>query len=749
MNSIEDNIISVHLMKTLHRMRENGEFCDLVFELNNSKFSAHQLVMAVWSPPMKNLLQLQPASTQHVRVAYDKPEDFQKFITFLYTGILPEQTTNILAVLNIAATFQIHILTELCKTYLKTNTTEDNVINMCHLSMKFKLHDLERHCVEFVCQHMTKIVQNQEFRDLTLIQINSLLGSDYMTKLEPEIKLFLIISWLAEDVHSREHVFVLLLKHVDWSLVAIDYLKEIIETENFFTANPSSLYLLLQTIDSSSFSLGPYENHLWTLRQQYSSLLSNVINNCAAIDLNKTQPFQPLSFSLVVSPNEELYSPDQNMVTTKTVGIKNELLQIVDFDKTYAHDDTVDSGILQSQMNSSLNMPISTLNTPECRDGNETSSYTQIREKCLLSKSASVPSITVEGSLKRKFLRPHKIVTDTVLIKKQSLKVHSNRNKKIVSKLHNTRGRLQGKVTSNENVLRFVDNEISTEDFKTNDKNRTVMKNVTAVRKENVRRKDLRKHHGSKGTVKYLSVAKGLEDTVHVEDSSDQQMNQGGTDLKVQERKKILQRLSLRNNRAKRARNTGSDLKKTLNQRKEIRRKDSKLQIQKCNECTFTTYNPVMLDKHQKQVHEGNCLFCCNLCSFKTKWGKDYYGHMKKSHFPGPPFCCDEEKCDYNTDKFPELISHRQQHHDQRPFVCDICLTAFRSKNNLYQHIKIHSDEKRFQCPECSRFFKLKITLDQHMVTHSDLRPYLCDLCGFSTKFQSHLICHKRIHTGM
>ena len=165
----------------------------------------------------------------------------------------------------------------------------------------------------------------------------------------------------------------------------------------------------------------------------------------------------------------------------------------------------------------------------------------------------------------------------------------------------------------------------------------------------------------------------------------------------------------------------------------------------KCPKCSYIGHSAPRLEQHLSKVHQEDTTYSCKYCEFTCKWNREYYKHMK-THFNGPPYIC--EKCDYTCDRVQFILSHLMRHTNERPFKCDRCDFKSRTKGNLVVHYRIHTGEKPYKCKHCDKRFAMKNTLDQHSATHRDDRPYLCDKCGFTTKYQSHLLSHKRIHTG-
>lgn len=341
---------------------------------------------------------------------------------------------------------------ELCEEQLKINTVVDNVVTIYDLSIEFQLPDLEQHSVEFLCKHLKEITQRQEFLGLTPAQMSVLLGSEHLLKYDSGIKLSLIISWLAKDTSSREQFLVTLLKHVAWSNISDKFVRDIIQTNSVFTSNPSSLYLLLQTVDSSSCLFGSLKSHFQALQQQFSHRLKSMCNNNEILCSCRPKHFQPLKFSLTSPSTGDPSVADSKRHSENIVGIKNEPVQFVNCDENEViiyNDSAAFSDVDQNHVNEAQDVPVSADKMSKCMGFDKPSSETLCSvEKDVLSEEASVASnqsTGVKNRRRRQLLKSHTlIINDSVVTRNAALKLSANKMKESESRLQCRRGRSKG-----------------------------------------------------------------------------------------------------------------------------------------------------------------------------------------------------------------------------------------------------------------------------------------------------------------
>ncbi|CAH1772417.1 unnamed protein product [Owenia fusiformis] len=195
-------------------------------------------------------------------------------------------------------------------------------------------------------------------------------------------------------------------------------------------------------------------------------------------------------------------------------------------------------------------------------------------------------------------------------------------------------------------------------------------------------------------------------------------------------------------------------LKKREKSNRKAHRSREAGQLVSCTECEYKTRRKDHMKRHVQTRHSEDsknknrsitctCKVCANTFSNRLDLNEHY-----KLHFTGPPFICDIEDCDYTTDKISMLLNHRVRHTGVKPCVCPLCQASFWTPSNLTTHMKRHSGDKSHACDQCGDRFYTRQELQAHCQKHSQVSLWLCDSCGFSTKHQTTMMRHKRIHTG-
>ena len=673
------------ILKKMKKLRDERKYCDLWIDVKGVRFQAHRNILAAWSPYFDSqLISEEPYMKDLMIVSYDNYEVFSDLLEFLYTGVIAPRETNFLQLLHLAVSFQIDLLKSYCEEFLRCNLHLGNFISTYFLSRKYKLDSLEKYIVSFLQVNLSDMVKQSEFISLPASRFNAFLSSGFMNQIKPEIKLFLIISWVGYEVSERERFLVVLLGHIDWSAVATDFLLEISRTENFFTSHESSLYLLLQTLHSSGISLGPYTELFPGLRQTYNHLLHDIMNT--GIILPDDNEFIAVTVKALCTKNRKIDA----IMCTELQGLVFEELTITpvdesakkymesqeheammdDYDDTYndmqnaSYEEELDEQENAAQEDEEIEETQRLTRSGKKRSKRKSSVANQVlqqedvgsegkgKKRKGKNKQNAVKEETAETELpaldkfeenydemgeeeeeEEKYLREEDFLQDEEEEEEEDYLNASEEEEWLPEgKVKDTRRKL-GRGRGRMKLMTVdLDNAIEATTDVTKDGKTMFLKG---------------KHRGTKPVGKgrgHMKLPVTPHVPVDIENAKLSSVSVPAKSSSISEPTE--ERILFSKGRPKGSKNAIKRLKGS--------KKDSKFYCHYSG-CEYEGQSAARLDSHIRRNHESNMTFKCTLCDFSTVWNKKYYAHLKAMHFSGPPYVC--EICEYTTEKLQVSIT--------------------------------------------------------------------------------------------
>ncbi|XP_054834047.1 zinc finger protein 271-like isoform X1 [Eublepharis macularius] len=79
-------------------------------------------------------------------------------------------------------------------------------------------------------------------------------------------------------------------------------------------------------------------------------------------------------------------------------------------------------------------------------------------------------------------------------------------------------------------------------------------------------------------------------------------------------------------------------------------------------------------------------------------------------------------------------------------YSCSDCGRNFKRNSHLVRHKRLHTGEKPYKCPDCGKSFRQSTDVNTHRRIHTGETPYQCNQCGKSFRYRPSLLKHLRCH---
>ncbi|XP_061686424.1 kelch-like protein 2 isoform X2 [Syngnathoides biaculeatus] len=220
--------------KVMNELRSQSSLCDVTIVAEDVEIAAHRVVLAAGSPYFHAMFTGEMAESRAKRVRIKEMDGWTLglLVDYIYTAEIQVTEENVQALLPAAGLLQLNEVKKACCDFLSSQLHPSNCLGIRAFA---DLHACSQLLTQANCyaeQHFTEVVGSEEFLNLGMEQVSSLIASDKLA-IPTEEKVFeSVIAWVNHDKDVRQEHLAHLMEHVRLPLLTREYLVQRVEEES-------------------------------------------------------------------------------------------------------------------------------------------------------------------------------------------------------------------------------------------------------------------------------------------------------------------------------------------------------------------------------------------------------------------------------------------------------------------------------------------------------------------------------------
>lgn len=167
---------------------------------------AHRIVLAASSVYFAAMFtgSLRETKEEEITLVDVHGEPLQILVQYCYTGTIELREDNVETLLATACLLQLTPVVNACCNFLAKQLHPSNCLGFALFAEQQSCHTLFELSTSYTCQHFMQVCKNQEFYQLSAVQLANLLKSDDLNVPTEKDVFHALMAWIQHDFDARE-----------------------------------------------------------------------------------------------------------------------------------------------------------------------------------------------------------------------------------------------------------------------------------------------------------------------------------------------------------------------------------------------------------------------------------------------------------------------------------------------------------------------------------------------------------------